>query len=99
MRAHAQCVNAGIGAAGGVNRGLLAGHRRDGALDRGLHARPVRLALPAHERAAVIFDRQRETGQSRVPAGIAKPRSNSSALMMPRPARWTMIGWIAPVPQ
>ena len=37
------------------------------------------LPLPAHERPAVIFDREPQAGHRRiVPAGIAKPRSNSS---------------------
>src|SRR3546814_3457550 len=61
-------------------------------LDRLLDAWPVRLALPAHEGRAVIFDGEREPRHKRVPAGIGKPRSNSSALMTPRPARWTSIG-------
>src|SRR3546814_1554160 len=65
-------------------------------LDRLLDAWPVRLALPAHEGRAVIFDGEREPRHKRVPAGIGKPRSNSSALMTPRPARWTSIGSIAP---
>ena len=34
---------------------------------------------------------------SRVPGGIGKPRSSSSAVMTPRPARWTSVGRIAPV--
>ena len=35
----------------------------------------------------------------RVPAGRAKPRSNSAGVITPRPARWTRVGAIAPSPQ
>ena len=62
MRPHRQRVHPGIGASGGVERHRLAGHRVDRFLDRLLHRRPVRLALQAHERAAVEFEGQGEAG-------------------------------------
>ncbi len=61
MRAHRGRVDAGVGASGGVDADRLAGDPFEGFLERLLDARPVELALPAEKRAAVIFDRQRET--------------------------------------
>ena len=88
MRRHRQCVDPGVGAAGGRERRSLAGHRCERFLERLLDRRAVVLPLPAHERAAVIFDRQAPAGHGRiVPAGIANPRSRSSALIAARPAR------------
>src|SRR3569623_1905890 len=99
MRAHRGGMDPGIGAPGGVDRNVLAGNPVPRDLDRLLHARPVRLALPAHERPAVIFDGQRETRHaSRVPAGITKPRSSSDDVMTPRPARCSEVGRITPSP-
>src|SRR3546814_20182614 len=96
MRAHPQRMHPGIGSPGSVDHRFLLGDRARRVLDRLLDAWPVRLALPAHEGRAVIFDGEREPRHKRVPAGIGKPRSNSSALMTPRPARWPSIGPIAP---
>ena len=65
-----------------VDADLLAGHAEDRLLDRLLDRRAMVLPLPAHERPAVIFDRQPQAGHGRiVPAGIAKPRSNSSGVI------------------
>src|SRR3546814_15200918 len=96
MRAHPQRMHPGIGSPGSVDHRFLLGDRARRVLDRLLDAWPVRLALPAHEGRAVIFDGEREPRHKWVPAGIGKPRSNSPALMTPRPARWTSIGSIAP---
>ena len=82
MGGHRQRVDAGIGPPGGVERHLLVGDRLDRLLDRLLDRRAVRLALPAHERAAVIFDGEAEAGhaprRSVAPTGMSKPRSSSS---------------------
>src|SRR3569623_2671417 len=99
MRAQADRVDPGGGPPGGVYGYILAGDLVRRAFDRGLDARPVVLPLPAIERAAGIFDRQRESSHNFVPAGTENPRKNSSDVMMPRPARWTSVGLIAPVPQ
>lgn len=88
MRAHGERMDACIRATGSVHRDLLTGNSPGRFLDRLLYARPVRLPLPAHEGAAVIFDRQRKPAHdSSVPAGMGKPRSRSAAGMAPRPAR------------
>ena len=54
----------------------------DGLLERLLHREPVRLALPADEAGAVIFDRQLEAASSRrtVPGGKRKPRRNAGRI-------------------
>ena len=99
MRAHRGGMDPGVGAPGGLHRHRLAGDRERGFLQRLLDARAVRLPLPAHERAAVEFDRQRESGHRIVPGVTVKPRSNSCAGITPRPARWTRVGRIAPPAQ
>ena len=82
MGGHRQRVDAGVGPPGGVQRHLLVGDRADRLLDRLLHRGAVRLPLPAHERPAVIFDGEPEAGHaSRVPAGMAKPRSSSAGVI------------------
>src|SRR3954451_14769592 len=99
MRAHRQRVHSGVGAPGGDELAILAGHALKRFLERLLDRRPMVLALPAHERPAVIFDGQPPTGHLRiVPLGIGKPRSSSSALIGPRPARWTLTARMAPSP-
>jgi hypothetical protein len=49
----------------------------------------MRLALQAHEGAAVEFERERETGHQprTVPAAIARPRSKAAVSMAGLPAR------------
>ncbi|PAV66579.1 hypothetical protein WR25_05656 [Diploscapter pachys] len=98
MRAHAQPMYAGIGPSCGMHRGRLTGDGEHRLFQCRLHAGPVLLPLPAHERPTVIFDRQREPRQSCVPDRTGKPRSISSALVTPRPARCTSVGRIAPSP-
>ena len=72
---------------------MLAGHALKGVLERLLDRRAMILALPAHERPAVIFEREPPAGHCRiVPFGIAKPRSRSPGAMADRPARWTRNG-------
>ena len=86
MGGHRQRVDAGIGPPGGVERHLLVGDRPDRLLDRLLDRGAVRLALPAHERPAVIFDGEPEPGHASVaPAGMAKPRSNSAVVIAAAP--------------
>src|SRR5690606_25122220 len=90
-------VDAGIGASCAMHGGFLAGDPRHRFLDRLLYARPVRLALPAHERAAVEFDGEGEAGQaSRVPLGTARPRRSSAASIAGLPARCSRTVRIAP---
>jgi hypothetical protein len=50
-------MNAGIGPPGGGERRLLAGHALQGFFQRLLDRGAMVLALPTHERPAVIFDR------------------------------------------
>ena len=87
MRGHGTGMDTGIGAACGVQYG---GFARDGGnrcFDRLLDAGSVGLALPAHERATIIFDGEPEARQNRVPGGIAKPRNRSAGLIIALPAR------------
>ena len=53
-----ECVDPGVGPAGGNDRHGLAGAGQDGGLDGGLDGGGVALALPALERPAVIFEQQ-----------------------------------------
>jgi hypothetical protein len=100
MRGHAERMHAGIGPPGRVQNDRFARDRQRCLLDRLLHRRPMRLALPSHERPPVIFDQKPEASHaSRVPAGIAKPRSSSAGLIAPRPDRWTSSGRSAPCAQ
>src|SRR5205085_6576433 len=100
MGGHRQRMDAGIGAPRGMESHLLMADRPDRLLDRLLDRRAVRLPLPAHERAAVIFDRETKARHASVaPAGMTKPRSSSAVVMAPRPARWTRLGRIDPPPQ
>src|SRR4051794_33617034 len=92
-------MNSGVGAAGCDERGLLAGHAFECLLERLLDGGPVVLALPPHERAAVIFDRQTPAGHARiVPSGIGNPRSSSPGVIADRPARWTKSARTYPSP-
>ena len=93
MRAHRNRMNAGVGAARRVNGRELTGHLRKRFLDRLLDGWAMLLPLPAHERAAVIFDCKPPARHWRiVPLGMAKPRSSSPGVIEPRPARWTLSG-------
>src|SRR5438045_2110097 len=65
MSTHRQCMDPGIGAAGGDELRLLAGHALHRLLEALLDRRPMLLPLPAHERAAVIFDREFPAGHWR----------------------------------
>src|SRR4051794_17158447 len=92
-------MDSGIRPPGGMEGGLLPGHALERILERLLDRGAMILALPAHERPTVIFDDEPPARHgSIVPAGMAKPRSSSSALIGARPARWTFRGWIAPAP-
>src|SRR5208283_621811 len=62
MRDLSQRMDAGIRAPGAVHDALVAVDRRDRLLEPLLNGDPIRLPLPADERTAVIFDRQREAG-------------------------------------
>ena len=59
MRDLAGGMDAGIGAPGGGDAGRGRIERAQGGLDRLLHRRLPRLALPAGEAAAMVFDLQR----------------------------------------
>ncbi len=90
---HGKRVDSRIRAPSGGEDGLLARHALDRFLERLLHRGAMILPLPAHEGPSVIFDGQPPTRHGRiVPFGMSKPRSNSSALICARPARWTLIG-------
>src|SRR3546814_4973131 len=62
MRAHRDGMNAGVGAPGAEHLRILGGEAVDRFLDRLLDAGAVRLPLPAHKGAAVIFDGEGEAG-------------------------------------
>jgi len=71
MCALAKRVYASIGAAGTMDREMLAAEAVIAVFERFLHREAVRLALPADEPRAVIFDRQLVAGHgSTVPAAI-----------------------------
>ena len=83
MRDLRQRMDAGIGAPGAMHRD--ASRRRTASTASSsacLHREPVRLALPADEAGAVIFDGQLVAGHgSTVPGGSAKPRRKAAASM------------------
>ena len=84
MRRLAQRMNAGIGAAGAMHDDRLAAEALDRLFEDLLHREPVRLALPADEAGAVIFERQLVAGHgSTVPArqgeAAQERRASSSA--------------------
>ena len=58
MRHLRQGVHAGIGPAGPVQPDGLAAEARDRGLQDLLHREPGRLALPAHEPGAVVFEHE-----------------------------------------
>lgn len=93
VRCHGQCVDARIGAPSGRERRFLAGHPQKGFLERLLDRGPMLLPLPAHERGTVIFDGHAPSSHGRiVPIAMGKPRSSSSGVISPRPARCTFSG-------
>ena len=63
MRALRKRVHPRIGAPGTMDGDPLAAEARDRSLERFLHRGAVRLALPADQPPAVIFDRQFVAGQ------------------------------------
>ena len=90
---HRHCMNSGIGSACSADYGMFASHPTERLLERLLDRRTMVLPLPAHERPAVIFDRQPPAGHVRiVPLSIGNPLSSSSTVIGARPARWTRIG-------
>src|SRR5690606_2477467 len=94
-------VDAGVGAAGGGDADGLAAEGGDGALDRALHRRLVGLGLEAVVARAVVLQRQPVARHqpSTVPAGMAKPRSSSSAGWAALPGRCTVSRRTTPSPQ
>src|SRR5690554_7353842 len=62
MRPHTQGVNSRIGAARCMDAHILLRDRQYGLLYHLLNAGAVILPLPSHERAAIIFEGQSETG-------------------------------------
>ena len=65
MRHLAERMHARVGAPGAAHGRALAGQPDERLLDRLLDRAPVRLPLPADERAAVILDRQLVAGHRR----------------------------------
>ena len=74
-------MDAGIGAAGHMERHRLKREAKDCRLDRGLHGMPVGLTLPALVGRAVIFDGQLVAGHQRIvsPLETRFPSRNSRA--------------------
>src|SRR5690606_1511626 len=101
MRDLTQRMDAGIGAAGGMNLQRGAAKTFDAGFDDMLHGEAVRLRLPADERRAVIFDGELVARhQARLSPGLSgKPRRNSRAPTGDLPARWTSLISSAPCPQ
>src|SRR3546814_5691278 len=89
-----------IGPSRCVDHRLLASDSLERLLDRLLDRRAVRLPLPAHERATVIFDGEAVARHATgVPGGRAQPRSSACGSIGALPCRWTRVGRIAPAPQ
>src|SRR5258705_5076366 len=100
MRALTERVHARIGAPGAVDGDPLAAKAGDRGFERFLHRQTVRLALPADEPGAVIFDRQLVAGHGRtVPAAIGWPRRKADTSTAARPGRCTRNGRKTPSPQ
>jgi len=100
MRPHRQRMDARVGPSCSKNTHVLAGDLADRLFHRLLDAGAVILVLPAHERTAIIFQRQRETGHcNTVPTGIFVPLRKDLRSMAGLPAFWIVLGRIAPVPQ
>jgi len=88
MCRHRQRVHARVGPSRSRERRRFASHLFKRFFERLLNRRSMILSLPAHERTAIILDRQPPTGHgSIVPFGIGKPRSSSPGVITPRPAR------------
>src|SRR3546814_233481 len=93
-------MDARVGAAGGMDHRQMAGDALQRFLDRLLDGRAMRLPLPAHEGAAVIFHRQAKAGHpATVPGGRGLPRSSAPGSIAPLPCRWARVGRMAPLPQ
>ena len=74
MGAHRQRMDASVGSACCKNTHVLTGDLVDRLFHRLLHAGAVVLMLPAHERAAIIFQGEGKAGHcNRVPFGIFVP--------------------------
>src|SRR5436305_12627588 len=100
MSTDRQRMDPGIGAAGGDELRLLAGHALHRLLEALLDRRPVLLPLPAHEWATVIFDRELPARHGKmVPMGSGKPRKKAVACIADLPARCSSRGTIASSPQ
>ena len=71
MRRLSQRMNPRIRAARAVHRYRFAAKTHDCGFERFLHRQALRLALPADEPGAVIFDRQLVAGHNKIfPGGI-----------------------------
>ena len=94
VRGHGERMDPGVGAAGGGERRSLAGHPRECLFQRLLDRRAMVLPLPAHERPAVIFDREPPAGHlSIVPFGDREAaQQRRPAVIGDRPARCTFRG-------
>src|SRR3546814_16694403 len=99
MRDLAARMDPGIGPSRCVDHRLLASDSLERLLDRLLDRWAVRLPLPAHERAAVIFDGEAVARHATgVPGGSAQPRSSACGSIGALPCPWTRVGRIPPAP-
>ena len=101
MRDLGQRMHPGIGAPGAEHGDASRRRTGDRGFQRLLDRQPVRLALPADEAGAAIFDRQLVAGHgSTVPGGSAKPRRKAGRVERARgPARCSRSGRNTPSPQ
>src|SRR5690606_41955463 len=96
-----QCMNARIGAPGGLGAHLLAGKGENGLLQNLLDRVAVGLALPADKSGSVILDGELVAGHgypSTVPVKSPAPRRKAVASMAALPSRCTSSKRTAPSP-
>ena len=77
VRPHCKGMHACVGPTCGMDSNSLCRQRKYSIFERLLDAWTVRLSLPTHEGAAIIFNRQRKSRQSCMPLGAGKPRRKS----------------------
>ncbi len=98
MRGHGAGMHAGVSSPGGMDHDFFAADFVGGRFQRLLNGRAMRLPLPTHEGAAIIFDRQPEALQRASPGESRLPRSQSAAAIRGLPSGCTISKEIAPSP-